>query len=184
MHHHFRFLPIFSDFVFSKEFLIKKVGPIPQVSLQNLSVNILRYTPMLTFVIQNWKIPDEYIFILASWLFIAILRFLRNFLLKNRAYSMVISSENDIRYPNPYAQHFYTNVASFWWKHVYLDFLPILSDFAISKEFFIKKVGSIPQVSLQNLSVNILRYLLCTPLLYKSDKLQINTSLFWLSTCF
>ena len=71
---------ILSDSAISKKFLVKKVRPIPRVSLQNLSVKFLKYLPMHTIVIQKSQASDEYIFILAFYLFLAIFRFLRNFL--------------------------------------------------------------------------------------------------------
>ena len=65
---------------FLMNFLLKKLGPIPRVFLQNLIVNFLKDLPMHTIVIQKSEASDEYIFILAFYLFLAIFRFLRNFL--------------------------------------------------------------------------------------------------------
>ena len=67
-------------------------------------------------------------------------------------------------HPNepPYVCHCYTRMTNFRWIHLHFDLSPIFSDFAISKKFLIKKVGSIPWVSLHNWPVNILRY----PLVY------------------
>ena len=65
---------------FLENFLLKKVGPIPQVFLQNLIVNFLKYLPMHTIVMQKSEASDEHIFILAFYLFLAIFWFLMNFL--------------------------------------------------------------------------------------------------------
>ena len=89
--------------------------PIPRVSFQNLSLNIQRYPPLHTIVIQKWQASEKYIFIL-------VLSISNNFviskvfLMKSWAYPTCFSSELDSKYyvvPPPYAHQFYTNVASF-----------------------------------------------------------------------
>ena len=79
MHLYFGFFSIPSDFAISKKFLMKRAGPIQRVSLQNLIVNFLRYLPMYTIAMQKSQASGKYIFILAFYQFLAILRFLTNF---------------------------------------------------------------------------------------------------------
>ena len=71
---------------------------------------------MHTIVIQKSQASDKYIFILAFYLSLAILRFLRNFLYKkSRAYPTVFSSEPVTKLPEvpPYAYHCYTKAPGF-----------------------------------------------------------------------
>ena len=78
------------------------------------------------------------------WLFLILsdIAISKKFLVKkSKAYPTGFSSEPASKIPEvpPYAYHCYTKVTGFRSIHLSFVFLPIFSDFSVSKEFLIKK---------------------------------------------